>query len=77
MYLFNFILKKSHRDVFKIKRLLSLLPDITEDLSRVSLGSLIVAASRKFLRQKQLIKQKNEIKFSEAILAKKVKNFTL
>lgn len=77
LYLFNILLKKSHRDVFKIKRLLSLLPDISEDISGVSLGGLIVAASRKFLRQKQLMKQKNEIRFSEAVLAKKTKSFTL
>lgn len=31
-----------------MKRLLSLLPDITEDVSGISLGGLIVAASRKF-----------------------------
>lgn len=53
------------------------MPDISEDISGVSLGGLIVAASRKFLRQKQLMKQKNEIRFSEAVLAKKTKSFTL
>lgn len=53
------------------------MPDVAEDVSGVSLGGLIVAAPWKFLRQKQLVKQKNEIWFSEAVLAKKTKSFTL
>lgn len=61
-----------------MKILLSLLPEITEDVLGVSfsLGGLIVAASRKFLRQKK-INETNEVRFSEAILAKKTKSFTL
>lgn len=59
-----------------MKILLFLLPEITEDVLGVSLGGLIVAASRKFLRQKK-INETNEVRFSEAILAKKTKSFTL
>lgn len=78
LYLFNFFLKKSHGDVLRLK---DCFPCCLKSLKMYQeflwVVWLLLLKSRKCLRQKQLMKQKNEIRFSEAILAKKTKSFTL